>query len=213
MKASTAAEAAPVVFLVDDEEDVTRGLVWLLDSVSVKSRSFNSPLRLLQEPTLPDQPACLVTDLRMPEMSGVELVQELLARGLSMPVVFLTAHGDVPTAVKAMQLGAVDFVQKPFNPDAFLGSIGKALKIARENDARRRAQQDVETRLKLLSPREREVFDCLLRGLSSKQIGRAFDISFKTVDVHRANLMHKLEVGSYVELVRRFARADNDSMS
>ena len=208
----TIATPTAIVYLVDDEPDVTEGLSWLLDSVGLRSKAFSSAQAFLREAGQHAGVSCLVTDLRMPEMNGLELVQELIARGYRFPVIFLSAHGDVPNAVKAMQLGAVDFVQKPFNPEAFLGSINKALRFAREAESRRLARQTVEGRLRLLSPREREIFEYLLTGQTSKEIGRRLHISFKTVDVHRANLMYKLEVASYGELVRRFASHEDSGL-
>jgi len=200
--------AAPfTVHLLDDEQDVTRGLSWLLDSVGIASRAYNAADDFLRGYQDAAGPACLVVDLRMPDMGGLELLESIGARGWDLPVIFLSAHGDVPAAVRAMQLGAIDFVQKPFNPDAFLASINKAQRLALKRYAQRLQQTDLKRQLELLSNREREVLKYLLEGSSSKEIGRLLDISNKTVDVHRSNIMKKMAVASYAELVAKLGRA------
>lgn len=195
-----------LVFLVDDETSVTDGLTWLLESVKIPSRAFSSAPEFLQEVRHFKGVACAVVDLRMPEMSGLELQQRLIEAGSLLPLVFLTAHGDVPAAVNAMQSGAVDFVQKPFNPERFLTSVNKALRMAREEFAEREARQGLQRRLDQLSSREREVLSGLLDGRTSKEIGKALEISPKTVDVHRANLVRKMNVETSAELVRLMGR-------
>lgn len=203
----TGAAAMPgLVFLVDDETSVTDGLTWLLESVKIPSRAFDSAPEFLQEMQRFKGVACAVVDLRMPDMSGLELQQRLIELGCLMPLVFLTAHGDVPAAVNAMQAGAVDFVQKPFNPERFLTSVNKALRMAREGFAEREARQGLQKRLDQLSSREREVLGGLLDGRTSKEIGKALEISPKTVDVHRANLVRKMNVATSAELVRLMGR-------
>lgn len=195
------------VCLVDDEPAVTDALVWLLDSVRIPATAFNSTSRFLA--TLPSiaGPACAVIDLRMPEMSGLELQQQLHRDGHDLPLIFLSAHGDVPTAVKAMQEGALDFVLKPFNPDAFLASVRKAIRRARELHEGRMARAAVSRRLSLLSAREREVLGGVLDGRTSKEIARQLAISPKTVDVHRANLVRKMRVDTTAELIRLVGRS------
>jgi FixJ family two-component response regulator len=200
------AAAIPVlVFLVDDEPDVTDALAWLLESVKMPSRAFASVSAFLQALKTHHGAACAVVDLRMPEMSGLELQQLLIDEGHDLPLVFLTAHGDVPAAVNAMQAGAIDFVQKPFGPDRFLDSVRKAARIARDRFAERAASAGIRQRLGTLSAREIDVLRGLIDGRTSKEIARALDISPKTVDVHRANVIRKMNVAASADLVRLLA--------
>jgi two-component system, LuxR family, response regulator FixJ len=194
------------VFLVDDEQSVTEGLAWLLDSVKIVSRPYASASAFFDALRQLDGPACAVVDLRMPEMSGLELQKHLAETGHDIPIVFLTAHGDIPAAVTAMQGGAIDFVQKPFNPDQFLTSVRRAIRMAAERHAQRMSDREVRDLLARLSARELDVLEGLLDGQTSKEIAIALDISPKTVDVHRANIVKKLGVGSSAELVRLLGR-------
>lgn len=199
--------ASPVhVFLVDDEPSVTDALTWLLESIRIESTAYASPSVFLDAVRRFDGPACAVIDLRMPEMSGLELQQQLAEAGCQWPLIFLTAHGDVPAAVNAMQAGAIDFVQKPFNPDRFLESVRKAIRLAREQHALRQGRLSVQRQIDQLSVREMDVLRGLLDGRTSKEIAKKLDISPKTVDVHRANVMRKMGVDSSAELVRVVSR-------
>ena len=196
-------EASAVqVFLVDDERDVTDALMWLLESVKISSRSFGNADSFVQALREARGPVCAVPDLRMPGISGLELQQQLIEEGLDVPLIFLSAHGDVPAAVNAMQHGAIDFLQKPFNSQAFLHSINRLVKLAAAHHERRQQFQDVQQLLARLSSRELNVLDGLLAGQTSKQIARDLGISPKTVDVHRASVMRKLLVNNGTELVR-----------
>ncbi len=195
------------VFLVDDERAVTDGLMWLLDSVKVASRSFDDAevfLRALREAR---GPVCAVLDLRMPGISGLELQQRMADEGLLVPLVFLSAHGDVPAAVSAMQLGAADFLQKPVNPQAFLDSVNHIARLACEGFVCRQRDRDARRQLAKLSARELEVFDRLLERKTSKEIGRELGISPKTVDAHRGSVWRKLAVASSAELNKRYEAA------
>lgn len=194
------------VFLVDDEVEVTDALAWLLESVHVESTAYSSPSEFLALMRNFDQPACAVVDLRMPEMSGLELQRQLSEIGCSLPLIFLTAHGDVPAAVNAMQAGATDFVQKPFNPDRFLDSVRKACRVAREQHVLRQGRMAMQRQLDQLSNREVDVLRGLLDGRTSKEIARKLAISPKTVDVHRANILRKMNVNTCAELVRSVNR-------
>lgn len=194
---------APVtVFLVDDDPEVTASLVWLLDSVKIDARPVNSPLAFLQAVREAERPVCAVLDLRMSEMSGLELQQQLAAEGLEIPLIFLTAHGDVPAAVNAMQAGAVDFLQKPFNPQVFLNCVNRLVRQARERFGERAERARLQRQLGKLSKREADVLDALFDGLTSKEIGRQLQVSPKTIDVHRANIMRKMAVSTSTELMR-----------
>jgi len=194
------------VFLVDDEPDVTDALTWLLESVRITSTAYASPSAFLNAIRRFDGPCCAVVDLRMPEMSGLELQRQLAEAGRQLPLIFLTAHGDVPAAVNAMQAGAIDFVQKPFNPDRFLDSVRRAIRLARGQHAQRQERMSMQRQLDQLSAREWEVLRGLLDGRTSKEIAKQLDISPKTVDVHRANVMRKMGVETSAELVRLVGR-------
>lgn len=194
---------AVLVLLVDDEPGVTDALTWLLESVRIPSRAFASAHDFLRALGEIDGPVCAVLDLRMPEMSGLELQQRLLEAGHDLPVMFLSAHGDVPAAVNAMQAGAVDFLQKPLNPQAFLTSVNRIIRLARERYAVRQHELVLQRELRKLSSREIDVLEGLRRGHTSKEIARALEISPKTVDVHRANILRKMKVSSTAELIRR----------
>lgn len=194
------------VFIVDDEPEVLEGLVWLLDSVKVRSRTFTSPAAFADAVRRTDGPLCAVLDLRMPEMSGLELQKQLVDEGYDIPLFFLSAHGDIPAAVNAMQLGAADFLQKPFKPQDFLDAVNKVMRIAREHHARRVQEATWQQRISKLSSREVEILDAMKDGLTSKEIARLYGISPKTVDVHRANVLRKMDVSTTTELQRLIAR-------
>lgn len=194
------------VFIVDDEPEVTASLSWLLKSVNIPARSFNTPSAFLREVRSATGPICAVLDLRMPEMSGLELQQQLIAEGMVIPLIFLTAHGDVPAAVNAMQMGAVDFLQKPFSPQVFLNSINRIVRQAQERYDQRSRETELRRHLDKLSTRELEVLDALIAGQTSKEVARQMGISPRTVDVHRANIMRKMEVVSSTELLRLLDR-------
>ena len=190
------------VFLVDDERAVTDGLKWLLDSVKIPARAFSNAEDFLAEVRKTRGPACAVLDLRMAETSGLALQQQMLAENLQLPLIFLSAHGDVPAAVNAIKLGAFDFMEKPFKPQAFLEAINRLMGIARENYEQKAKESDIRGNLKKLSAREAEVFDCLIEGRTSKEVAQLLHISPKTVDVHRASIMHKMAAASVGELQR-----------
>lgn len=199
--------AAVQIYLVDDEPDVTRGLSWLLESVDLQAESHQQADSFLASLARHAGPACAVLDLRMPGLSGIELMERLVAQRPDIPIVFLSAHGDVPSAVRAMKLGAFDFLQKPFNPQAFIECIHRAQSRALERHADWLKRRDYDRSLARLSAREREVLELMIDGGSSKEIGRKLDISPKTVDVHRANILRKLEVANARELTSRFRNA------
>jgi len=190
------------VFLVDDERAVTDGLKWLLDSVKIPARAFSNAEDFLAEVRKARGPACAVLDLRMAETSGLALQQQMLAEDLQLPLIFLSAHGDVPAAVNAIKLGAFDFMEKPFKPQAFLEAINRLMGIARENYEQKAKESDIRGNLKKLSAREAEVFECLIEGRTSKEVAQLLLISPKTVDVHRASIMHKMSAASVGELQR-----------
>ena len=200
----------PVVYLVDDEAVVRDALAWLLRSRRLLSEgyahaeAFEAYLATRDLASgWPDAPSCLVLDMRMPGTSGLVLFERLVERGLTqaLPVIFLTGHGDVPTAVATVKRGAFDFVEKPFSDNALVDRIEQALAQSGQAILRRRAQKLLGRALAELTEREREVMDRVIAGLANKLIADELDISVRTVEVHRARLFEKMNVRSAVELV------------
>lgn len=190
-----------VVFVIDDDESVRGSLRFLLRSVGLECRTMDSATEFL-EGYDPAQPGCLVLDVRMPGMSGLELQQQLNLRGAIIPVIFITGHGDIPMAVEAMQQGAHDFLQKPFRDQDLIGRIQRAL----EKDAQARAALDqhegIRERLEALTPREQEILALMMQGKANKVMAHELDLSQRTVEIHRARVMEKSGAGSLAELVR-----------
>ncbi|WP_273454128.1 response regulator transcription factor [Nevskia ramosa] len=196
--------AAVRVYLVDDQPNVTKGLSWLLESAGIASETHHRATDFLAAVPDYDGAACVVLDLRMPEIGGLEAAERLAAIRPDVPIIFLTAHGDVPTAVHAMKLGATDFLQKPFDPQVFLDCVSRVSLQARQNYQTRRAQLNRSEWLARLSVREHDVLERILAGASSKQIARDLEISPRTIDVHRANILAKLGIATVRELLQRF---------
>jgi two-component system response regulator FixJ len=193
----------PVIFIVDDDVAVRDSLEILLQSAGHAVRSFASGQEFLDVVSSLG-PGCLIVDVRMPGMDGFELQRRLGERQLSIPVIVITGHGDVPMAVRAIRGGAVDFIEKPFSERAIFDSIRLALSrlAAHEADSRAAADPAILRRLALLSPREREVLDGLVEGLPNKTIAYDLKISPRTVEIHRARVMDKMQARSLSELVR-----------
>jgi RNA polymerase sigma factor (sigma-70 family) len=192
--------AEPCVFVVDDDEAVRDGLCELFAAEGMAARAFASAEEFLAAGAS-DQPGCVVLDLQMPGMTGIELQSELVRRGATVPVIVITGQGDVPKAVATLKAGALDFIEKPFEPAALLQAVGQALD--REGRARRLAeeQRDAEARLATLSPRERQVLDLVVAGHSNKAIGAKLGISVRTVENHRAKLMDKMQCANVSSLI------------
>jgi FixJ family two-component response regulator len=191
----------PTVFIVDDEEPVADSIAMLLRTVGLATKIYRDA-RVFLEEYHADQPGCLLLDVRMPKMSGLELQQALIARNVSLPIVFITGHGDVPMAVEAMRAGALDFIQKPFNDDELIRRVQKAL----EEDAREREllqrREELERRWAGLTPREREIALLIADGQANKRVAADLEISARTVELHRARILQKMGVRSLAQLVR-----------
>ena len=198
--------AEPVVFIVDDDEAVCRSMALLIEDIGLKAQTFTSAQYFLSDYD-PTQPGCLVLDVRMSGMSGLELQSRLNELSIHIPTIIMTGHGDVPMAVEAMKAGALDFVEKPFRDQVMLDSIQKAVALDRRIRERNRQHTDFQSRLQRLTQREQQIMDLLLLGKANKVIAYELGISQKTVDFHRSNVLSKLGVNSVVDLVRMAHRA------
>jgi FixJ family two-component response regulator len=195
--------SVPTVFLVDDDPSLRRALTRLIKSAGYTVQAFASAGDFLAYWRATDEvPACLVLDVRMPGLSGLDLQHELQAAHTLLPIIFVTGHGDIPMSVKAMKEGAVDFLPKPVKDKDLLRAIDQALARASHDHAERRELEDIQRRVKSLTPREREVMSFAIRGFLNKQIAFELGTVEKTVKVHRARVMEKMEVQSFAELVR-----------
>lgn len=196
-----APDTAPIVFVVDDDEAVRRSLCWLLGSADMRAEAFASAPEFLDSIT-GAHAGCVVTDVRMPGPSGLDLQDELARRGIDLPIILVTGHGDVRMAVRAMKAGAFDFVEKPFDDRTLLDLVHRAVA---KNLADRRAEAergDVRARIATLTPRERQVLDLIVAGEPNKGIAHRLGISEKTVETHRAHVMEKMEARSFAELMK-----------
>ena len=201
----------PVVFVVDDDSGVRSSIRILLKSVGIATTTYASAKEFLAAYDQ-SQPGCLVLDIRMPGMSGMELQQELNRLGAVIPVVFITGHGDVPMAVEAMQQGAFDFLQKPFRDQDLIHRIQRALERDESHRAALRQTDAIKKRFDSLTPREREVLSLLADGKQNKVMAAELGLSQRTVEIHRANVMDKMQARSVAQLVRMLldARASRD---
>lgn len=191
----------PTVFIVDDDAAIRFAMQALMDSVDVKHEIFASGDEFLAKVD-DHRPGCLVLDIRMPGLGGLELQEELLRRGNTLPIIFITGHGDVPMAVEAMQKGAVDFIQKPFRDQDLLDRIREALSTDRKRRQEQEQHDEVESRLSRLTNREREVFDLVVTGKPNKVIAYELGVSQRTVEIHRARVMEKMRARSLADLVK-----------
>ena len=191
----------PTVFVVDDDEAMRRSLKWLIESTGMRVQTFDSADAFLTA-YASDWVGCLLLDVRMPGMSGLELQAYLARATYRLPVVIITGHGDVAMAVKAMQAGALDFIEKPFHDEDLLRSIRHAVEADSHTRAQRSQHATVWARLSELTPREHEVFDLVAAGKSNKEIATALGVSAKTVEAHRAKVMDKMQATSLADLVR-----------
>jgi len=191
----------PIVHVIDDDDAIRQSLAFLLSTAKIEVKTHPSATAFLD--VLPGlEPGCIITDVRMPGISGLELVRRLKELKVGAPVIVITGHGDVPLAVEAMKIGAADFLEKPFDDEVLLASVRSALKVQEAETKRRSERGAVESRLATLSSRERDVLGGLVAGRANKQIAYDLGISPRTVEIYRANLMNKMQAGSLSELVR-----------
>jgi FixJ family two-component response regulator len=193
--------AAPVIYVVDDDDGMRRALDTLLSTVGYKTSVYSRPTDFLAN-FKADAPGCLVLDIRMPDMSGLEVQQQLNRIGSMMPVIFITGHGDVPMAVQAMKEGAFEFIQKPFRDQDLLDRINHALKQDAENRTTVARRAEVQRRQETLTPRERQVMDMVVDGAANKVIAIDLNLSERTVEIHRAKVMEKMGARSVAHLVK-----------
>ena len=191
----------PTIFVVDDDEGVRNSLRFLLKSVGLTTRALASAKEFLDF-YQPDMHGCLVLDVRMPGMSGLELQEQLNLRGATIPVIFITGHGDVPMAVEALQHGAFDFLQKPFRDQDLIDRIQRALERDAHNRTALSQHEKISVRLASLTPREREVLTLMTRGKPNKIMAAELGVSQRTVEIHRARVMEKSGAASLAQLVR-----------
>lgn len=191
----------PSVFVVDDDDAMRQSIQWLMESVGLPVQMFSSALEFLQACD-PRCQGCLLLDVRMPGMSGMDLLERLKSDGFQLPVIIITGHGDVPMAVRALKHGAFDFIQKPFNSQELLDQVNTALQQDSANRREYREFEILHSQFATLTGREREIVELVVTGDSSKVIAAKLGISPKTVDIHRANIMRKINVHTIAELVQ-----------
>jgi two-component system response regulator FixJ len=191
----------PIVYVVDDDQAMVESLSWIIESVGLKVQTYTRAQDFL-DVYQSDQPGCLLLDVRMPGMSGPELQTRLSAQNATLPIIFISGHGDVPLAVRVMKAGAIDFLTKPFNDQVLLESINKALRVDKTNREKKQESAQAEAKFALLSPRELQVLQGIVAGKQNKVISSELNISLKTVEAHRASVMKKMSVKSVPELVK-----------
>ncbi|MGE5757378.1 MAG: response regulator transcription factor [Sideroxydans sp.] len=192
----------PMVLVVDDDEAMRDSICYLLESVNLPCKAFASAHEFMEFCDARLQ-GCILLDIRMPGMNGMELLENLKAQGIKLPVIIITGHGDVPLAVRAMKQGAFDFLQKPFPSQTLLDRVYAAIESLRENHQKTRQMDDLRSSFDSLTNREKEIMEMVVAGSSSKVIGMTLGISSKTVDIHRSSIMKKLDVRNVAELVQR----------
>jgi FixJ family two-component response regulator len=189
------------VLIVDDDQAMRAGLTDLLQSMDIPVRAFSTAAELL-ESKLPDAAACLVLDIRLPGINGLEFQDTLISRNINIPIVFMTGHGDIPMSVKAMKAGAVDFLVKPFREQDMLDAVTRALERDNKRRDGEKSVSELRRRFEQLTPREREVLSLVTSGLMNKQIAHRLEITEITVKIHRGRVMEKMEAHSFAELVK-----------
>jgi FixJ family two-component response regulator len=190
----------PTVFVVDDDRAMRKSLRWLLESVELHVETFESAREFLDKYDI-HRPGCVVLDVRMPGMSGLELQDHLRSQGIDIPIIIITAYGDVPMAVRAMKAGALDFIEKPVCDQVLLEHIHGALEVDQKRRQVRTNSREVTERLASLTRREAQVMQYVVQGLSSKEIAKKLEVSFKTIEAHRAKIMKKMDAKSVPHLI------------
>ncbi|MGF9565048.1 response regulator [Neorhizobium sp. BT27B] len=199
---------APLVVVVDDDDGMRDGVRDVLSSVGIDSVGFSSTAELLAEP-LPDRPGCLILDVRLPGLSGLDLQAKLNGMGNKLPIVFMTGYADVPMSVRAMKAGATDFLSKPFRDQEMLDAVSVAIERDRARRLELSAAKEALKAAASLTPREQEVMEAVVKGLMNKQVAHLLDISEVTVKIHRGNVMRKMNVTSLADLVRKVGILDS----
>jgi len=202
-------EPTPTVFVVDDDQAMRSSLKWLIESISMQVKTYGSADEFLSS-YFPGRAGCLLLDVRMPGMSGLDLQAYLAQEDSRLPVIIITGHGDVAMAVKAMKSGAVDFIEKPFHDEELLTSIRNALEFDEKRRALQSRRAEIAVRLAELTPREHEVMAMVTEGRANKEIATVLGVSAKTVEAHRARVMDKMGASSLAELVRMALIAGGD---
>jgi len=192
---------SPTVFVVDDDQAMRQSLQWLIESVGMAVETYGSADEFMNN-YYPGRAGCLLLDVRMPGMSGLELQQHFVDHEIRIPIIIITGHGDVPMAVRAMKAGAVDFIEKPFNDELLLESIRNALVYDFEQRTTQSERAEIAARLDQLTPREHEVMEMVTDGRSNKDIAASLGVSAKTVEAHRARVMEKMRADSLPDLVK-----------
>ncbi len=196
-----------LVFIVDDDEAVRQSTAWLIESIGLNVRTFISADEFLEN--YRNESGCIVMDVRMPGMSGLEAQEEMQQRGINLPLIFITGHGDVPMAVRALKRGAFDFIEKPFNDQLLLDAVQRGLKQNSEVRESQLQNESIDRRIASLTPREHEVMLRVTEGKPNKVIAHELNVSIKTVEVHRARMMEKMEASSVAELVKVTIQANS----
>lgn len=199
----------PIVFVVDDDQAMRNSLKWLIESVGMKVETYVSADEFIRN-YYPGRAGCLLLDVRMPGMSGLELQEHFVKHQINIPIIIITGHGDVPMAVRALKSGAVDFIEKPFNDELLLESIRNALNLDVEQRAVQAERAEIATRLANLTPREHEVMEMVTDGRSNKEIAQTLGVSSKTVEAHRSRVMEKMLADSLADLVKMAVAANMD---
>jgi two-component system response regulator FixJ len=195
------------VFIVDDDIDICQSLQWLLESVDLDVKIFDNGLNFLTTSSYIENTGCILLDIRMPEMSGLELQEQLKVRKNTLPIIFMTGHGDIEMAVRAMKAGAFDFITKPFNDQIILDQIQKAISHCQQFQSKHKENSLLQQRFVSLTKREHEILELITTGKLNKEIAHNLNISIKTVELHRSNLMKKVEANTVAELVKFYLAA------
>ena len=199
-------DTAPVIFIIDDDSSVRRSLERLVKSVGLKAKSFDSAAQFLQSGHR-EETGCLILDVRMPKISGLDLQDKLARAGILLPIIFISGHGTVPMSVRAMKAGAVDFLQKPFDEQELLDAVYRAIDRCRHGKMEQKELKEIQARLRSLTPKEHEVFTCVITGMPNKNIADRLATAEKTIKVHRASIMKKMGAQSVADLVRMAEKA------